>query len=207
MKAILVHGMGRTPVSQLLLARRLTRTGTQVHLFGYSTLSSFEACVERLAERTRALAGTGPFVLIGHSLGAVLIRSALPRLLPLAPSACFFLAPPSTACKAATFFARSRLFRLGTGQMGQRLADARFMADLPVPAMRFRVYAGSGGYRGALSPFGGEPNDGILAVSETAIGSAAPLVVPSVHTFIMNSRLVADDILREIESSDPRRIK
>jgi hypothetical protein len=202
MKAILVHGMGRTPVSQLLLARRLGRHGIVVHLFGYSTLSSFERCVERLAERTRALAGASPFVLIGHSLGAVLIRASLPRLAPLSPAACFFLAPPSTACKAARFFARSRLFRLGTGQMGRLLADSEFMAKLPVPEMPFHVYAGNAGYRGALSPFGNAPNDGILAVSETAIGSHEPILIPSLHTFIMNSKAVADDIACKIRSID-----
>lgn len=200
MKALLVHGMGRTPVSQLLLARRLTRAGLKVHLFGYSTLSSFERSVERLSERARSLGAASPFVFVGHSLGAILIRASLPGLAPLSPAACFFLAPPSTACKAATFFSRSRLFRLGTGQMGRRLADARFMAELPVPAMPYRVYAGDAGYRGPRSPFENVPNDGILAVSETAIGSLEPMVVPSLHTFIMNSRLVADDIVSQIRA-------
>ena len=195
MKALLVHGMGRSPASQLLLALRLERAGIRTHLFGYSTLASFNGTVARLAARAALVSGSHPFILIGHSLGSVLIRAALPVLSPRGPSACFFLAPPSTACRAARHFSRQRLFRLLTGEAGRHLADEAFMAALPIPSVPVRMYAGTSGPRGALSPFGNEPNDGILAVSETALGAFPVIEVPALHTFIMNSRIVADDIV------------
>ena len=37
---------------------------------------------------------------MGHSLGTVIIRTALGQLENRAPCACFFLAPPMVACKA-----------------------------------------------------------------------------------------------------------
>jgi pimeloyl-ACP methyl ester carboxylesterase len=193
MKAI--HGMGRTPISQLVLAKRLRLRGFRVHLFGYSTVQSFETCLTRLVSRARKLAGEEPFVLVGHSLGCVLIRAALPRIQPLRPVACFFLAPPSRVAKAARFFANSSLYRLLTRDSGQLLASEAFMESLPVPDVPVRVYAGTGGYRGRFSPFKSEENDGILALSETPLFVGAEVVrVPAIHTFIMNSELVANDI-------------
>lgn len=196
MNAILVHGMGRTPLSQLLLAKRLRRHGFAVHLFGYSTLRSFNTCVMRLASCVRALERQETFILVGHSLGCVLIRSVLPRLKPIRPVACFFLAPPSKVTKAARFFAKNSLYRLLTRDSGQLLADEAFMESLPKPAVPVRVYAGTGGCKGRFSPFKREDNDGILAVSETSLNSDDDVVrVPTIHTFIMNSALVSSDIV------------
>lgn len=197
MKAFLVHGMGRTPASQFILARRLRAGGFGVRLFGYSTLDSFESVVARLTSRVQRETALGPFVLVGHSLGCVIIRAAVPRLVPRSPLACYFLAPPSTACRAARIFATNPLFTLLTGEMGRCLANEAFMASLPVPQVPIRIYAGTAGPRGALSPFGHEENDGILAVSETIIADAQATVVkvPALHTFIMNSPLVASDLL------------
>ena len=75
------------------------------------------------------------------------------------------------------------------------------MAALPLPEGTVRVYAGTAGYRGRLSPFQFETNDGILAVSETTLSAAhAPMLVPALHTFIMNSQAVASDIAATVAS-------
>ena len=71
MRAILVHGMGRSPLSLLLLAKRLRSFGIGVDLFGYSTLRPFPVSLNRLVNRVLAL--DEPFILVGHSLGCVLI--------------------------------------------------------------------------------------------------------------------------------------
>ena len=194
MNALLLHGMGRTPASMLLLAHRLHGFGINTNLFGYSTFACFDAVVNRLVKRVQALPSARPFILVGHSLGSVLIRAALPLLGPLAPAGCFFVASPTCACRAARFFGGSRVFRLVTRDMGGALASTEFMSALPVPACPMRIYAGTGGFRGRFSPFGREANDGILAVSETALGSEPVVTVPSVHTFIMNSKVIARDI-------------
>jgi pimeloyl-ACP methyl ester carboxylesterase len=187
--------MGRSPLSQLLLAKRLRSCGIKVDLFGYSTFLPFDRSLNRLVKRVAALGNDEPFILIGHSLGCVLIRAALPRLGSRKPSACFFLAPPSTVSRAARFFASNRLYRFFTRDSGQLLSDEAFMAALPVPEGTVRVYAGTAGHRGRLSPLRQEPNDGILAVSETILTNTdAPVLVPALHTFIMNSEFVANDI-------------
>jgi len=202
MKAILVHGMGRTPASFIVLAARLRARGFRPSSFRYSAaFERFVPCVDRLVERVRARAGDDPYILIGHSLGTVLIRAALPALAAHPPAVCFFLAPPVAASRAATFFAGRRLYRLLTGEMGQLLADPAFMAALPAPAVPTRIYAGTAGPRGRRFPFGFQPNDGILAVSETELpGQTPPILVPAIHSFIMNSASVADDIERTVRA-------
>jgi Alpha/beta hydrolase family len=198
MRAILVHGMGRTPLSMQPLARRLRAKGIEPALFGYSaTFEGWEGCRTRLRRFIETRRGKGDFVVIGHSLGCVLIR-AVAADLEVKPSACFFLAPPSCACRAARTLSRRRLYKLVTGEMGRLLAEEDFMRSLPPSAIPTKVYAGGAGPRGRWSPFGQELNDGILAVSETRIDSIPVQVVPSIHTFIMNSTIVAQDIAETI---------
>src|SRR5258708_5747451 len=180
----------------MILGMRLRAAGFEVAYFGYSaTFSSFDATVKRLVERLRAVGDR--YALVGHSLGCILIRAALPSLDP-APAACFFLAPPNHAPRAATRFAGHRLFRALTGDSGSRLADPVFMDALPVPDVPTRIYAGTAG---PGEPFDGDPNDGIVAVSETRLDERIPVIeVPSLHTFIMNSRIVAHDIIATLHT-------
>ena len=196
MDVVLIHGMGRTPLSMLRLRRRLRRAGHRGVLFGYSpTFETLQGATARLLKLIERRVDTSHYALVGHSLGTVIIRMALGQLQDRLPAACCFLAPPMVACKAARFFSRFRLYRLLTGEMGQVLALESFMRQLPMPAVPTRIYAGIGGPRAAWLPFGMEANDGILSVSEATGRFAADVVeVPSIHTFIMHSKRVAADI-------------
>lgn len=204
MDMVLIHGMGRTPLSMMRLRRRLRRAGHHPVLFGYSpTFESLQGASARLVKLIEQRMDTRRYALVGHSLGTVLIRTALGHLKNRAPCACFFLAPPMVACKAARFFSRFRLYRLLTGEMGQRLADESFMLQLPMPPVPTRIYAGISGPRASWLPFGTEANDGILSVSEaTGRYQAMAVEVLSLHTFIMNSRPVCDDMVRLLEMLD-----
>lgn len=199
--ALLLHGMGRTPLSMRRLLRRLRAAAIDAHCFGYSAaFEHFAACRARLQARIEIL--EPPCVLVGHSLGTVLIRSVLPEL-PAPPLACFFLTPPMAACRLAQRFAPHWPYRLLTGEMGQLLADPAFMAALPVPPVPTTVYVGTRGWRGRFSPFAGETNDGILSATETALPAMPPNVrrieVNATHTFIMNHEAVVRDMIGEIE--------
>ncbi len=196
MRAILVHGMGRTPASMLILATRLRVFGIRPKLFAYSAASEkFDACAHRLQSFIEKHAEGEQFILVGHSLGTVLTRAVLPELFHK-PSACFFLAPPTHACAVARRCAPHRIYQLLTGEMGQLLASPQFMNQLPVPDVPTKIYAGTGGPRGRYSPFGEAPNDGVLAVSETHLPSIPLQTIPALHTFIMNAKVVALDIGR-----------
>lgn len=200
MRAILVHGMGRTAGSMALLAFRLRAAGLRPALFGYTaTFERFGNCSERLFRFIEKRRGTGPYILVGHSLGSVLIRSVLPKL-GAPPAACFFVAPPTRACRAAKALAPRWLFRALTGEMGQLLANETFMDGLPLPAMPTRIYAGTSGPRGRWSPFGNEVNDGLLFLDEMRLASVPMLTVPAWHAFTMNAKAVAKDIIATVRA-------
>ncbi|HYE35654.1 alpha/beta hydrolase [Methylocaldum sp.] len=200
MRAILIHGMGRTPAGMLILAARLRALGFRPVLFGYSaTLERWAGCLTRLEHFIEKHTGADRFIIVSHSLGTVLTRAVLSKL-NRKPVACFLLSPPTQACLAARTFASRRFYRLFTGEMGQLLASHQFMDSLPLPDVPTKIYAGTGGPTGLFSPFGKEPNDGVLTVKETMLPSVSVQTVPSLHTFIMNSKIVAQDIAKVTQS-------
>jgi pimeloyl-ACP methyl ester carboxylesterase len=200
MRAILIHGMGRTPAAMLVLAARLRMAGIRPSLFGYiAAFERWDVCAKRLEKFIEKKAGADAFIVVGHSLGTVLARAALPKL-ARKPLALFLLAPPTQASIAARKFAPLRMFRLFTGEMGQLLASKQFMDALPVPDVPTKIYAGTGGPRGRWSPFGEAPNDGLLAVPETMLPSIPIQTIPAIHSFIMNQKIVAQDIVKIAKS-------
>ncbi len=196
MRAILIHGLGRTPASMLVLALRLRASGIQSRLFGYfAAIESWNGCVLRLEKFISQHTDDDDFIIIGHSLGTVLTRGVLPSL-NHKPRACFFLAPPTKACFAARKLATLRLYKLLTGEMGQLLANPDFMDSLLLPDVPTKIYSGINGIRGRYSPFGEQLNDSVLAVEETLLPDVPAETVKAVHTFIMNKKVIAEDIIK-----------
>jgi len=196
MDAILIHGMGRTPVAMSILAARLRASNIRPHLFGYSvTFERWEECIQRYKNFIEKRVQTNDYIIVGHSLGTVLTRAVLPKLTHK-PKACLFLAPPTQVTRAARTFAHRRLIRLFMGDIGKILSNKQLMDSLPLPDVPTKIYAGVAGPRGRYSPFGEEPNDGLLTVSETLLPGAPLQTVPALHTFIMNSKIVTEDIVR-----------
>lgn len=199
--AILVHGMGRTPVSMALLAYRLRRHGFRTAIFGYSVaVEKFSSVLARLQRFIEARCDEQAYIVVGHSLGGVLLRCVLPKL-PRLPAACFLLAPPSRACVFARLLAPHLPYRVVTGEMGQLLADEQFMQGVPIPQCPTWIYAGTGGPSSRFFPIGGEPNDGVLKVSETRLVGVPLVLVPAMHTFLMNSRVVVRDLVKRASAA------
>ena len=200
MDLVLIHGMGRTPLSMMLLQHRLRKLGHTPHLLGYSpTFEFLQNVTNRLVNLIQYKVDPKPYALIGHSLGTVIIRNAYPQLDQHQPSACFFLAPPMVACKAAKFFSRVWPYQVMTGEMGQLLAQENFVEQLALPP-NTKIYAGIGGPRAVWLPFGNALNDGILSIEEASGDqSAAVITVPSIHTLIMNSTAVFKDIAHSLD--------
>ncbi len=201
MLLLLIHGMGRTPLSLALLGRRLSQQGHRVRYFGYAAFhESFDQIVARLVATICATAGSQPYALIGHSLGGILARTALPALAHMPPRHLVMLAPPNQAPLLARSLHKHLLYRLLTRGCASKLTDQAFYAKLAQPTIHTTIIAGTAGPRGHWSPFGDRPNDGVVTVEETRLGlNTEVILVPSLHTLIMNSPQVTQticDILR-----------
>jgi hypothetical protein len=198
MNLLLVHGLWRTPLSFLLLNRQLRRWGYHTEQFGYAAVAQrYDAIVARLMDRLERLATAGPYAIIGHSLGGVLLRSALARLTCPAPQHLVLLGTPNRPPRLAHLLGGRWLYRRLMGECGANLASADFYAALPVPGVPYTIVAGSAGPRARWTPFGVEPNDGVVAVSETRIRDDDSVVIlPVTHTFMMNNSAV-QEVIRE----------
>ena len=203
MQVLLVHGMGRTPLSMLRLGRKLRRPGHTVKLFGYvAALESFARIVLRVQERFARTAARGPYVVVGHSLGGLLTRAALgsrPSSFTW-PAHLIMLGTPNRPPRQAQRYGKLLAYRWINGECGQLLTREDFFAQLLPLSIPYTIVAGTRSGPGR-SAFGDEPNDGLVAVSETLIApSDTPITVPAGHTFIMNDRRVLAVVLQVLES-------
>jgi pimeloyl-ACP methyl ester carboxylesterase len=194
MRVLLIHGLARTPLSLLGLARDLRRAGHRTELVAYSgALESYRSIVARVRRRLEAAAqGDGAYAVVGHSLGGLIVRAALdqwPGNQPL-PRHLIMLGTPSQVPRLARRFHRWWPYRLVNGQCGQLLAEPSFFAQLPRPAVPTTVIAGTQSLPPRLSLFGDVPNDGVVAVEETRLAAGGLIEVSASHTFMMNNREV-----------------
>lgn len=197
MNIILLHGQGRTTAAMMLLGFRLHRLGYQVRYFRYYTRrEKFAHIVQRLIDTVNLLPQNEPFALVGHSMGGVIARASLPSL-SHAPVHLILLASPSRPPKMGPLARRNPLYTYLTYECGQLVTSAAFYQGLPEPTVPATVIAGTGGPRGMWFPLGQEVNDSVLTVQETRLGSRHEMIlVPALHTFIMNSSEVLHHIDR-----------
>jgi pimeloyl-ACP methyl ester carboxylesterase len=203
MCVLLVHGMGRTPLSLNRLARFLRRDGHRIERVGYvAALESFSRIRRRVRRRLEVLARAGErYAVIGHSLGGLALRAALGNLAP-APVCLIMLATPNQSPRLARRLRQFWPYRLLTGESGQLLASEKFFLELPPPSVPYTIIAGSAGPRSRRSVFQGDVNDWLVAVEETKVmPSDRPIVLPVGHTFMMNDRQVQLAVRRALEQA------
>jgi pimeloyl-ACP methyl ester carboxylesterase len=198
---IVVHGLARTPASMAILVSRLKNAGFRVISFRYpSTSEPMEALVDRLrtevAECCEDEAETVHFVT--HSMGGVLVRSYLSQQPDPHRGRVVMLSPPSQGSELADAFADSPLRRLFLGPAGAQLrTDSAGIASQLGP-IRFGLGIVTGDR--SLSPLGSwlipGPDDGKVGVGRAMVDGATDfMVVPATHTFIMNRRDVAEEVV------------
>lgn len=204
MQVVLVHGLGRTPLSMLRLARCLRRAGHATETIGYiAALEPFERIRSRVRTRLLARSAEGTYAAIGHSLGGLLLRAALADFPPSAESPRWLvtLGTPTRPPRLARRLRDVWLYRRLAGECGQLLANAEFLAALYVPAIPYTAIAGTRGWPRNVGPFRDALNDGVVALDETlAAASVEHLHVPAFHTFLMNSRVVQQHICARLDA-------
>jgi hypothetical protein len=166
-------------------------------------LQPVDSIVDRLRVRIEEMAD-GDYVVIGHSLGGLLLRAAVAALSPgvRRPQRIIMLATPNHSPRLARRFERAWWYRMLNGDSGALLADESRVATIPGVDVPCTIVAGTRGINGRWSPFGSEENDGIVAVSETEMAGADEWIsLPLRHPFIMNDtrvrRLVEERCLKE----------
>ncbi len=198
---IVVHGLGRTPVSMAILVSRLEDAGFRVVSFRYpSTSEPMEALVDRLQAEVEGCCGneTETVHFVTHSMGGVLVRSYLFQRPQVHQGRVVMLSPPNQGSELIDAFADSPLLRSVLGPAAARLGtDSAGIAHQLGP-VRFSLGVITGDR--SLNPLGSwlipGPDDGKVGVDRAAVdGAAAFMILPATHTFIMNRKDVAEEVV------------
>lgn len=190
---VLLHGLGRTRASLLVLQMHLQRQGFVTKNFPYrARTNTLDGISDALRRYVEAEVKTPRYHLVGHSLGNIIIRNGFHCGFPPGLGRIVMIAPPNHPAQLAIKLRDHPLFHMFSGEPGQKLGDESFYETLPVPTVEFGVIAGTKGQTVTFD----EPNDGVVALERTKLRNMSDWVaVPNLHTFIMNSRATRDQVV------------
>ncbi len=202
---VLVHGLGRTPASMLVLETRLEGAGYRVVNFGYPSRSEpLEVLTDSLENAVRKCCSEagGKLHFVTHSMGGVLVRGYLAQREDPFEGRVVMLSPPNQGSEIVDAYADSPLLRALLGPSGVRLGTDSTGIARELGPVDFSLGIITGDR--SINPIGSwlipGPDDGKVAVSRARVEGAADfIVVPATHTFIMNRRDVAEEVVHFLE--------
>jgi len=191
---ILLHGLFRTRRSFRGLERYLTEQGYEVVAVEYpSTRAAVEKQAAQLARLIERLEGARRIHFVTHSLGGLVVRCYMRDHQDERIGRLVMIAPPNRGAYMASKLADWGIFRIVAGPVIRQLVGGSegLVASLPEPRCEFGVIAGGRGDARGYSPFFPGDDDGVVMVRETHLdGMRDFLLVPAIHTFIMNDERV-----------------
>lgn len=185
---VLIHGMGRTKFSMIMLKKFLKDKGYETVSFSYSsTQYSVKELSAKFADFLIKTAEKNPnskIHIVSHSLGGILTRGALEKIkntanTPINMGRVVMLAPPNKGSKAADFF--SQIWPIP--QILKPISDLKSSPDssihqVPVPE-NIEIGIIAGRYDAKVSP------------EESHLKTESDhIIVNSAHSFIMNNSIV-----------------
>ncbi len=186
---VVVHGMGRTEASMLLVRWSLERQGYQVLNWGYSSVCcSVEELGAQLAKELQELDEPRPSQIhfVGHSLGNIIIRWVLDENPPQEPGRVVMLAPPNQGSETADRYAE------WTGWILEPIDELVTDEESTVRTLSTIDDREVGIIAGEY--------DGKVSVEESKLGTEEDHeTVPAAHTFIMHRRDVRKLIISFLE--------
>ncbi len=198
---VLLHGLGRTAVSMMLLGLRLEQAGYRVIS---NTYPSRDAAIEDHvawldAELDACCRGESKRVhFVTHSLGGIILRvyldaNAFPQL-----GRVVMLSPPNQGSEVVDIFREYDFFRASMGPSALQLGtdEESVPKSLGPVAFELGVITGNTTLDPISSYFIPGSDDGKVAVESAKVeGMKDFRVVPHSHTFIMNSPEVAEQVI------------
>jgi pimeloyl-ACP methyl ester carboxylesterase len=209
---LVIHGLGRTSWSMTILAARLEFAGYRVVNFDYpSTSEPIEELIGRLAHELAVCCADGirDVHFVTHSMGGVLVRGYLADQEEPHRGRVVMLSPPSQGSEIIDAFEDSPLLTSVIGPAGADLGTDPESAPNRLGPVDFElgIITGDRSLNPIYSWLIPGPDDGKVSVERARHEDARDfLVLPATHTFIMNRRDVADQVvhfLRNGSFADP----
>jgi len=197
---VLVHGLGRRPVSMAPLGRNLVEAGFRVVNLGYpSWTESADSLVGLLADSVASCCSyAGNEVnFVTHSLGGILVRKYLEESSPDHVGRVVMLSPPNGGSEIIDFVRTVPGLRALLGPTGATLGTDSTSLPNRLGPVRFQlgVITGDRSLNPVYSWLIPGPDDGKVSVERARIeGVEQFLVVPFSHSFIMNREPIRVEI-------------
>jgi len=192
---ILLHGLGRSPLSMRKMEQELTKAGFFVLNISYPSRSeSIEDLSNNfltpLIKEVKARAGVDKIDFVTHSLGGILVRKYALENGSDSIGRVVMLGPPNGGSEIPDKLKDYYFFRFIFGLAGQQLGTINGLpATLGPPDFKLAVIAGTNGGWNPLSKWFAGDNDGIVSVKSTQLNGMSQFqTVDSSHTFIMNNK-------------------
>jgi pimeloyl-ACP methyl ester carboxylesterase len=209
---IVLHGLIRSRESMDRLCDYLRRKSdlTVINLGYPSTRAGIAEHAQSLARVIDHLDDVEQINFVGHSMGNIVVRHYLGDQRAAAPGRpldkrfgrMVMLGPPNQGSQIATSLADNEVFAFVNGQPGQELgADWKTIEKkLIAPPFEFGVIAGGRGDDAGFNPLLPGDDDGTIRVATAhLVGEKDFLVVPVLHSFLMNDPRVMESTLRFLE--------
>jgi triacylglycerol lipase len=204
---ILLHGLGRTPLSMKRLEWTLCRENYRVINMPYpSTRVSIETASDHWLYNILKTRTTDPTVkihFVAHSLGGIVLRQYLSNHQIENLGRVVMLAPPNQGSELADRLRNNYLYKFATGPAGQQLGtrDSSLPKQFAPPDFDLGVIAGDRSLNPLFSAFIPGPDDGKVSVCSTQIpGMRDFLLVHRTHTWMAWSREVNEAVTRFLKS-------
>lgn len=185
---VLLHGLGRTHLSMLVMQFALENAGYSVWNKGYpSTTKTVEELAPVVGEAIGVCRerGAQKIHFVTHSMGGILVRAYFAGNTVAEAGRVVMLAPPNRGSAIVDASRDSSWFQWATGPAGQQLGTAADSLPNTLPPLKLEVGVIAG------------RADGKVPVESTALPEMKDhLVVDSAHTFIMNS----PEVIRQVKA-------
>ncbi len=207
---VLLHGLMRTSRCMQAIAEDVNTAelGMPVRFEYASTRAPIAEHAAALREVIEKLPGEPDISFVGHSMGNIVVRHAigdwqkhdphrvLPRLRRVV-----MLGPPNQGATIARRLSALGLFGMITGKGGLELGPAweDLQSHLAIPPCPCAVIAGDVSNAAIKNPLLEGPGDFVVSVEEAKLEGASLLIIPSLHSFLMDDQRARSATLRFLQ--------